>query len=171
MAEDYSQMSDLLGVEIIEIARAFVEYENKSYCCQDTLLLKIENTNIVELVLTKQYGLKLYTISSAQETIIDPDTELELEDRIIAKDVECKHLSLPFVVKSITEFWAEQEGDRYLIGFILHDQDKYSSLLASMDTDEIEILNHTDFYERSKDFPFYCDRLIAHWYDKITSKP
>ncbi|RUS95902.1 hypothetical protein DSM106972_089150 [Dulcicalothrix desertica PCC 7102] len=156
-------MSVLLGVQIKEIGRTFIVSNIYSHLLMDTLYFKTYSNTIIQLVKANQDSLYL-KLSSKQEPIIDPEYEIEPEDKLIFKAIDIQKLSLPVEFKRITEFWAGVEDKEFLIGFVLHGNSQEALLAICTETDEIEIIDYDAFRQRVESFPFYYRKLSTYWY-------
>jgi hypothetical protein len=105
---------DLLGIEIIEIGRTFIEDKTGCYPLMDTLCFKTKSHAIVQILKANQDELNIQVGDSSSEPIVDFEFEIDDEDKLITKPVEVVCLDFPCKVASITEFWAGVQGKEFL---------------------------------------------------------
>lgn len=166
MAVNLQQMSILLGIKIIEIGRTFIKDSTDCYPLMHTLFFKTSSTNMIQLLQANQDGLYIQTCSSKDQPIIDPEFEIDPEDRLVFRKIEIEHSSFPFEIDSITEFWAGSKGKEFLVGFTLHGKNQEILLSICTETDEIELMKYDTLRERIESFPFYYGTVLTHWYRK-----
>jgi hypothetical protein len=158
-------MKLFLKAEILELGRLSFSDEDSSLT--ETLLFRTENNTFIEILKINQSDLDIHLVNSIEELILPSWIEEEEEDTedISVKKIEDKDLNTPFKVESVTEFWAGQEGEEFLVGAAFHDQNKVVLLSLCTDTDEIEILPYSKLLNRVMEVPSSLGNVRTHWYD------
>jgi hypothetical protein len=158
-------MKLFLKAEVLELGR--LAFSDEDSFLTETLLFRLENDAFIEILKINQSDLDIHLINSGEKPILPSwieDEEENAED-ISVKKVESKELSIPFKVESVTEFWAGREGEEFLVGATLHNQNKEVLLSLCTDTDEIEVLSYSKLHSRMMDVPSSLGNVQTHWYD------
>jgi hypothetical protein len=166
MEVNFEKMNILLGVKIIEMRRVFIENNYDCYPLMDTLVVKLQNDTVINLIKSNQNGLIIQPGSSKDQPLIDTEFEIDAEDKLLTKEVETEYLNFPLEVESITEFWAGSKGQEFLVGFVLQDSNQETLMSICTETDEIELMSNDAFRERIQSLPFYYGMVTTHWYKK-----
>lgn len=166
MEVNFEKMNVLLGVKIIEIGRVFIENSDDCYPLMDTLFVKLQNDSVIQLLRSNQNGLIIQSGSPQDKPVIDPEFEIDVEDKLLSREVKTEYLKFPLEIESITEFWAGSKGQEFLVGFVLLGSNQKALLSIYTETDEIELMSNDDFRERIQSLPFYYGTVMTHWYQK-----
>lgn len=154
----------LLKAEVLELGR--LSFSDEDSFLTETLLFRLENNTFIEILKINQSDLDIHIVNSSEELILPSwiEEEEDTED-ISVKKVENKDLNTSFKVESVTEFWAGQEGEEFLVGATFHDHNKEVLLSLCTDTDEIEILPYSKLRNRVMEVPSSLGNVRTHWYD------
>jgi hypothetical protein len=155
----------LLRTKILELGRLFFSDEDSFLA--ETLLFRLENNAFIEILKVNQSDLDIHLINSGKKLILPSWIEDEEEDTedVSMKKIKNHDLKVPFKVESITEFWAGPEDKEFLVGAVLHDQNKEVLLSLCTDTDEIELLPYSNLCDRVRDVPSSLGDVRVHWYN------
>jgi hypothetical protein len=155
----------LLGKEVVSLGRLAFSDEDSLF--NETLILELQDQASIEILKTNQNDLDIHNILSDEKFIIPSWVEDEDEDveDISVKKFKYDKSNMPFVIDSITEFWIGQKGEEFLAGITFHNQSKEALLCLCTETDEIEILSHSELYNRIMSLPFYFGSVLILWYD------
>jgi hypothetical protein len=158
-------MKLFLKAEVIELGR--LGFSDEDSLLTETLLFRLENDTFIEILKINQSDLDIHLINTSERPILPSWIENEEEDTedVSVKRIENKELNVPFKVESVTEFWTGREGEEFLVGATLHDQNKEVLLSLCTDTDEIEILTHSKLCSRVMDIPSSFGNVRTYWYD------
>jgi hypothetical protein len=169
MEFNYKSMSVLLGKQIASCQRILMENdESESFLLENILNLQTSEGEVVSLAMKVQEPIIVAQYPSREDSIDSVNSvnfEIYESDRLSCKQIDIDDLLLPFKVHSITEFWARIDEKKFLVGFILHRKNKENSFYIYVETDEIDVLKHDDFYCRMISLPFYYEIILTHWYD------
>lgn len=157
-------MKLFLKAEILELGR--LSFSDEDSFLTETLLFRLENNAFIEILKINQSDLDIHFVNSSEELILPSwiEEEEDTED-ISVKKIENKDLNTPFKVESVTEFWAGQEGEEFLVGAVFHNQNKEVILSLCTDTDEIEILPYSKLHNRVMEVPSSLGNVRTYWYD------
>jgi hypothetical protein len=160
-----NRMKLLLKEKVLELGR--LAFRGEDIFLTETLFFKLESDAFIEILKINQGDLDIHLINSDEKPILPSWIENEEEnvDDVFIKKIENKELSMPFKVESITEFWAGREGEEFLVGATLHDQNKEVLLSLCTDTDEIEIVSYSGLRDRITDVPSSLGNVQTHWYE------
>lgn len=146
---------ELVGTDVVSLSRILSEDATleQSYVAKSALVLTLADGRRYEL-LTDQSVTQLTQLTETQELFLgyetDPDECLSL--CALTNELFDEPPELPVRIGQVTEVWAGQGPEAYLVALMVAESaGSLPRLNICTESDEIEVMTHTQMQERLKD--------------------
>lgn len=169
----YKLLNKILGNTIVSLTRVGLQEDGVPTMLMDTLLFTLADGRKFEL-LTEQADTCFKEVSTLKEHLgLFASFELE-PDEVLVEMCELNEettIRLPITVKHISEIWANEGEDKFLVAIILSDPAGQPALSICTESDEIELLSFDALQHRIKyTMRFYYQHIEYNKYSQKRSR-